>query len=250
MEYLRFIFCGILLLGVSVVHAQQTDEQKKAEDWANFQKMVEKRYHEDWPWLKRYEGDNEKLPAPAKGEKRVVFMGNSITEGWMNTDASYFKKHNYINRGIGGQTSPQMLVRFREDVINLKPTAVVILAGINDIAENTGPSKIENVAGNIFSMAELAKNAHIKVILSSVLPAYVIPWKPGLDPKNAITKLNKMLKDYATLHKLGYIDYYTAMVNTDRGLKNELGTDGVHPNLAGYKIMEPLADKEIAKVLK
>jgi lysophospholipase L1-like esterase len=250
MGYLRFMICGILLAICSMGYAQQTDEQKKAEDWANFQKMVEKRYHEDWPWIKRYEGDNEKLPAPAKGEKRVVFMGNSITEGWINTDADYFKKHTYINRGIGGQTTPQMLVRFREDVINLKPTVVVILAGINDIAENTGPSKIENVAGNIFSMAELAKNANIKVILSSVLPAYAIPWKPGLDPKDSIAKLNKMLKDYATKHKLGYIDYFTAMVNGDRGLKNELGTDGVHPNLAGYKVMEPLADNEIAKVLK
>ncbi|WP_222431599.1 SGNH/GDSL hydrolase family protein [Mucilaginibacter achroorhodeus] len=246
----------LLLAFATQAHAQQTDEQKKTEEqkkaeaWANFQKMIEERVHKDWPWLKRYEEDNAKLPAPAAGEKRVVFMGNSITEGWINTDPDFFKGKPYVNRGIGGQTTPQMLVRFREDVINLKPKVVVILAGINDIAENTGPSKIENVAGNIFSMAELAKFAGIKVVLSSVIPAKGFPWHPGLDPREPIMKLNTMLKEYAAKNHLGYIDYYSAMVGPEKELRKELCVDGVHPNMAGYKVMEPLAEIEIKKALK
>jgi lysophospholipase L1-like esterase len=243
------LIAGLLLTITINANAQQTEEQKKAEAWANFQKVVEERIHKDWAWIKRYQGDNENLPAPVAGEKRVVFMGNSITEGWINTDPDFFKGRPYINRGIGGQTTPQMLVRFRQDVINLKPRVVVILAGINDIAENTGPAKLKDVAGNIFSMAELAKTAGIKVILSSVLPAYAFPWRPDINPREAVVKLNVMLKAYAEKNHLGYIDYYTAMVNEDQGMKKDLATDGVHPNLAGYKIMEPLAEKEIAKAL-
>jgi lysophospholipase L1-like esterase len=245
----KLLVCLLMLVAVKA-SAQQTEEQKKAEAWANFQKMIEERIHKDWAWLKRYEGNNDKMPPPAAGEKRVIFMGNSITEGWINTDPDFFKDRPYINRGIGGQTTPQMLVRFREDVINLKPAVVIILAGINDIAENTGPSKLENVAGNIFSMAELAKAANIKVILSSVLPAAAFPWHPGLDPREPVAKLNAMLKAYAEQNKLGYVDYYSAMVNDDKGMTAGLATDGVHPNLAGYKIMEPLAEKAIAKALK
>ncbi|RFZ94905.1 acylhydrolase [Mucilaginibacter conchicola] len=251
----KLLLC-LLLAAATQAHAQQTDEQKKTEEqkkaeaWANFQKMIEERIHKDWAWMKRYEEDNAKLPAPAAGEKRVVFMGNSITEGWINTDPDFFKGKSYVNRGIGGQTTPQMLVRFREDVINLKPKVVVILAGINDIAENTGPSKIENVAGNIFSMAELAKVAGIKVVFSSVIPAKAFPWHPGLDPREPIAKLNAMLKEYATKNHLGYIDYYSAMVGPEKELKQELCVDGVHPNMAGYKIMEPLAEQEIKKALK
>jgi len=134
-------------------------------------------------------------------------------------------------------------------VINLKPELVIILAGINDIAGNTGPSKIENVAGNIFSMAELATVNHIKVILSSVLPASAIPWHPGIDPVASIIKLNLMLKAYAEKNQLIYVDYYSATVNADRGFKKELTIDGVHPNLAGYKVMEPLAERAITAAL-
>jgi lysophospholipase L1-like esterase len=249
MKLIKILIC-LLVLTTLKASAQQTEEQKKAEAWANFQKMVEERVQKDWAWLKRFEGDNEKLPAPENGEKRVVYIGDSITEGWINTDPDYFKGKPYVNRGIGGQTTPQMLVRFREDVIELKPTVVIILAGINDIAENNGPSKLENVAGNIFSMAELAKAAHIKVILSSVMPAFAIGWKPDIDPKEPIVKLNDMLKAYAEKNKLGYIDYYSAMVNDKKGLKDGLGKDGLHPNLEGYKIMEPLAEAAIKKALK
>jgi lysophospholipase L1-like esterase len=228
----------------------KTEEQKKKEDWENFQKMIEHRIHNDWAWLERYDTDNQKLPPPAPGERRVVFLGNSITEGWINTDSAFFKGKNYVNRGIGGQTTPQMLVRFREDVINLKPEVVVILAGINDIAENTGPSKIENVAGNIFSMAELARVNHIKVILSSVLPASAFPWHPGINPVQSIIKLNELLKDYAEKNHLVYIDYYSATINQDKGFKKELTIDGVHPNMAGYKVMEPLVEKAIHEALR
>jgi lysophospholipase L1-like esterase len=249
MKTIKLLVCLLLALTLKA-NAQQTEEQKKAEAWANFQKMIEERIHKDWAWVKRYEADNEKMPAPAAGEKRVIFMGNSITEGWINTDPDFFKGRPYINRGIGGQTTPQMLVRFREDVINLKPAVVVILAGINDIAENTGPAKLEDVAGNIFSMAELARAAKIKVVLSSVLPAVAFPWHPGIDPRDTISKLNAMLKAYAEKNKLGYIDYYSTMVGADRGMKPGLAIDGVHPNISGYKLMEPLAEKEIVKMLK
>jgi lysophospholipase L1-like esterase len=228
---------------------EKTEAQRKQQDWANFMKVIDDRLHNDWAWLKRYEGDNDKMPAPAKNEKRVIFLGNSITEGWINKDPGFFESHKYINRGIGGQTTPQMLVRFREDVVNLHPNVVIILAGINDIAGNTGPSRLENVAGNIISMAEIAKANGIKVILCSVLPAIGFPWHPGIDPVQSVIKLNVMLKSYADKNKLTYVDYYPALVDAQHGFKKNLVIDGVHPNLAGYKIMEPLAESAINKTL-
>jgi len=206
--------------------------------------------HKDWANIKRYESQNSKIPAPEPGEKRVVFMGNSITDGWKNIDSSFFYGRPYYCRGIGGQTSGQMLVRFREDVINLKPAVVVILAGINDIAENNGPSKLEDVFGNIRSMAELARLAHIKVVLSSVMPAYEFPWRLTIDPKPSITALNGMIKDYCDKNNIVYLDYFTAMADERRGLPAAITKEGVHPNLAGYKIMEPLAEKAIDEAMK
>ena len=205
---------------------------------------------QDWANLERFRQENAKLPAPSKNEKRVVFMGNSITEGWGNLYPSFFKDKPYINRGISGQTTPQMLIRFRPDVINLKPAVVVILAGANDIAGNTGPSTLEMIADNIYSMAELAKANGIKVVLSSVLPAYDFPWRPGMEPAPKIAALNKMIRDYATQHGSVYLDYYSAMVDERQGLKAELTYDGVHPNEAGYKVMSPLAEKAIAEALQ
>ncbi len=205
---------------------------------------------QDWANLKKYEEENRKLAPPKSGEKRVVFIGNSITEGWVSTDPDFFKGKPYVGRGIGGQTTPQMLVRFRQDVIDLKPTVVVILAGTNDIAGNTGPTTLENILGNIISMAELARANKIKVVLSSVLPVYDYPWKPGLQPADKIVALNKMIKDYANENKMVYLDYYSAMVDERKGMKKELADDGVHPTLEGYKIMEPLAEKAIANALK
>ena len=205
---------------------------------------------QDWANLERFRQENAKLPPPAKNEKRVVFMGNSITEGWGNLYPDFFKGKPYINRGISGQTTPQMLIRFRPDVINLEPAVVVILAGANDIAGNTGPSTLEMIADNIYSMAELAKAHGIKVVLSSVLPAYDFPWRPGLEPAPKIAALNKMIKAYALQQGCVYLDYYSAMVDERQGLKAELTYDGVHPNEAGYKVMSPLAEKAIAEALR
>lgn len=204
----------------------------------------------DWGNLKRYEAANKALLPPAANERRVVFMGNSITEGWAGADSVFFKQNPYINRGISGQTTPQMLVRFRADVIELKPAAVVILAGINDIAQNTGPITIEQIFGNIVSMAELAHANKIKVVLCSVLPASDFPWRKGLNPALKIVQLNERLQSYCRQQKHVYVDYYGSMNDGHGGLLPSLGYDGVHPNLAGYKIMEPLVQEGIRKALR
>lgn len=208
-------------------------------------------YGQDWPNLNRYKDENSKLSIlNSKENNRIVFMGNSITEGWLSKRPDFFRTKNYINRGISGQTTPQMLLRFRQDVIDLKPAIVVILAGINDIAQNTGPYSVNATSGNIFSMCQLAKQNNIKVIICSVLPAIDFPWRPGLDPAQKVIDLNNILKSYALKNKLGYVDYFSAMANEKMGLKEELGTDGVHPNAAGYAIMEPILEKTISKILK
>jgi lysophospholipase L1-like esterase len=205
---------------------------------------------QDWANLGRYKNENAKLELPKTNEKRVVFMGNSITEGWIKKDPDFFSGKPYVNRGISGQTTPQMLLRFQADVIALKPKVVVILAGINDIAGNTGPSTLEMIEDNISSMSVLAKSAGIKVILSSVLPAYDFPWRPGLSPAEKVVDLNKWIKNYASKNGFIYLDYYSPMVDDRKGLKAEYTTDGVHPNEKGYKIMEPLVEKAIALALK
>lgn len=183
-------------------------------------------------------------------EKRIVFMGNSITEGWKNTDPGFFEGRLYIDRGISGQTTPQMLIRFRPDVIDLKPAIVIILAGINDIAENTGPMTLEETAGNIFSMAQLAKAANIKVIISSVLPANTFPWRPEIKPAEKVIELNILLKQYCEENRITYLDYYSHMVDDKKGLDPRYGDDGVHPNLAGYKVMEGLVENAIKSALE
>ena len=176
-------------------------------------------------------------------------MGNSITDSWLAMRPEFFAGKPYVNRGIGGQTTPQMLLRFRQDVIDLHPSVVVILAGINDIAQNTGPSTIKMISDNIISMAELAVANNITVVLCSVLPAYDFPWRKELEPAEKVIKLNAVLKSYAKKHKITYIDYFSAMVNDVKGLKDDLGYDGIHPNAAGYSIMESIFDQEISKVL-
>jgi lysophospholipase L1-like esterase len=204
----------------------------------------------DWANLKRFEKDNEKVGMPGFSENRVVFMGNSITEGWLRADPSFFQDKPYINRGISGQTTPQMVLRFRQDVIDLKPKVVVILAGTNDIAGNTGPATLEQIIDNIISMTELAQASKIKVVLSSVLPAFDYPWKPGLEPAAKIITLNRMIKEYAVRSGAIYLDYFSVMNDEHNGLRKDLGDDGVHPNLKGYKVMEPLVEKAIADALK
>jgi len=202
---------------------------------------------QDWANLNKYQTENSTLQPLKPGQKRAVFMGDSITEGWSLAD--FFTGKPYVNRGISGQTTPQMLIRFRADVIALQPSVVLILAGINDIAGNTGPSTLEMIADNIFSMAELAKANQIKVILCSVLPASDFPWRKGLDPADKVITLNKMIKTYADVHGILYLDYYTVMVNDQKGLKAEYSGDGVHPNKTGYEVMSPIAEKAIEEVL-
>jgi len=207
-------------------------------------------YAQDWANLERFREENAELGPPAQGEKRIVFMGNSITEGWSQHSPSFFEVKPYINRGISGQTTPQMLLRFRADVINLEPEVVVILAGTNDIAGNTGPSSLEMIMDNLISMAELAKANDIKVILCSVLPAYDYPWRPGLNPDEKIPALNEMIKTCAGQNGLIYLDYFSSMVDDNNGMKDEYTYDGVHPNEAGYRVMEPLVEKAIGMALK
>ena len=197
----------------------------------------------DWAQFGRYAEANKSVETPT----RVVFMGNSITDGWWNTDSLFFKNNRYIGRGIGGQTTAQMLVRFRADVIDLQPKAVVILAGTNDIAQNNGYIAPENILGNIISMAELAKANNIDVVLWSILPAYEYGWRKGLEPADKIIALNKMIKEYADRHNLTYVDYHSALKDARNGLPEKYSKDGVHPTMDGYKIMERLISEALKK---
>jgi acyl-CoA thioesterase-1 len=203
---------------------------------------------QDWPNLARYRDQNALLAKPAPGEQRVVFMGDSITDAWPTVGA-FFPGKGYICRGIGGQTTPQMLIRFRPDVIDLKPAVVLILAGTNDVAGNSGPATPEFTEGNLVSMAELARANGIKVVLSSILPAFDYPWRPGKEPAPKIVALNKWIKAYAAANGFTYLDYFSAMADVRDGMKAEYSQDGVHPNAAGYAVMEPLAQKAIAEAL-
>ena len=203
----------------------------------------------DWANLNRYKNENAKLILTYSNKNRIVFMGNSITEEWKRFQPEFFSDNKYINRSIGGQTTPQMLIRFRPDVIDLRPTAVVILAGINDIAENTGPSTVKMIAGNIISMAELAQSNGIKVIISSILPASGFSWSPIHDPPPNILSINMIIKNYAEKNSMTYLDYYSSMVNDQEGLKKEYGLDEVHPNKKGYEVMSILVEKAIAETL-
>ena len=211
---------------------------------------AEVRLHNDWAYLERYRQANASLAAPAPGEDRVVFYGNSITEGWAQYFAAEFPGKPYIGRGISGQTTPQMLVRFRQDVVALHPKVVVILAGTNDIAGNTGPSTIEMIEDNMASMAEIAAANHIRVVLSSVLPVYDYPWRRGLEPAGKIVALNAWLRDYAASHGAVYLDYHTPMSDERQGMKAALTYDGVHPNEAGYRVMASLAEPAIEAALR
>ena len=203
---------------------------------------------DDFAGLHRYAAANATLAPMEKG--RIVFFGDSITDAWVRNGGTFFPGKPYVNRGISGQTTPQMLVRFRQDVIDLHPAAVVILAGTNDIAGNTGPSTLEMIEDNLTSMAELAHANGIHVILASVLPAADYPWRKGLEPAPKIKALNQWIADYCAQKKFAYLDYYTAMAGPDGGMKPGISIDGVHPNAAGYAIMEPLAEAAIAKAMK
>lgn len=205
---------------------------------------------DDWAALGRYREDNERLGRPGPSEKRVVFFGDSITDSWATHFETHFPGKPYIGRGISGQTTPQMLVRFRQDVVALEPAAVVILAGTNDIAGNTGPSTQSMIEDNLKSMVEIARANHIRVVLSSVLPAYDYSWKPGVTPAPKIVALNAWMKAYASDSDIIYLDYHAAMADERDGLPERLSEDGVHPNEAGYRMMAPLAERAITQALE
>jgi lysophospholipase L1-like esterase len=230
--------------------ATATQPQPTADEVARRRAAQDEKLRTDWPDLAKYRDANAKLTPPVKNEDRVVFMGNSITEGWARYFPSMFPGKPYIGRGISGQTTPQMLVRFQQDVVALKPKVVVILAGTNDIAGNTGPSTPEMIENNIASMAEIAQANGIRVVLSSILPVYDYPWRPGLEPAPKIIAINNWMKDWATRHNAVYLDYHSAMADERGGMREGLASDGVHPTEAGYRVMAPLAEQAIRKALR
>ena len=203
----------------------------------------------DWPGLGRYRDDNATLPPPEPG--RVVFFGDSITDAWGRHDNTiFFPGKPYVNRGIGGQTTPQMVLRFQQDVVALKPAVVLILAGTNDLAGNTGLSTVPMIEDNFRSMVAIAKANGIRVILASVLPVSEYPWRPGLHPAGKIRDVNVWLKGYAAQTGCVYLDYYAALADKDGGMKPGTSKDGVHPTPAGYAVMAPLAQRAIEEALR
>jgi lysophospholipase L1-like esterase len=208
--------------------------------------MTEFTFGQDWTGLNHYKEENRILVSKENKGNRVVFIGNSITEGWAVQNPAFFKE-NYINRGISSQVTAQILFRFKQDVVDLNPKVVVILAGTNDIAENSGPISLEDILGNIKAMAQQAKNNNIAVVLCSVLPAYDYPWRPGLDPDKKIPELNKMIQAYAADSGCVYVDYFSAMTDERNGLPKKYAEDGVHPTKAGYAVMELLVEEGIKK---
>ncbi len=225
---------ALSLLSINKINAQNKLEQNWA-DWTNF---------------KKYAVQNSTIPEPAADEKRVVFLGNSIFEGWLNIRPEFFAGKTYYDRGISGQTTPQMLLRFYDDVVALKPRVLVLKAGINDIAQNTGPYDPHHTFNNIKAIVLLAKANNIKVVLCSVLPANEFRWRPGLDPADKVLALNENLKAFAKSSAVLYLDLYSSVVDDKKGMKKEYSGDGVHPNVDGYKVMEPLVEKAIATVMK
>tara|TARA_B100000809_G_scaffold135796_1_gene133383 strand:+ start:3463 stop:4098 length:636 start_codon:yes stop_codon:yes gene_type:complete len=193
----------------------------------------------DWANLEKYKEANQELIKSNSGKDRIVFIGDSITEGWSDSNPQFFQKNNFVNRGISGQTTPQMLIRFKPDAVWLDPKMIVINAGTNDIAGNTGPSTPEMIINNICSMAEIAIKNNIDVALSTILPVYKYPWNHEVsDPPKIISFINSALEEYCKKNRLSYIDYYSSVVDEKKGLKLEYGNDGVHPTKEGYDMME------------
>jgi len=206
---------------------------------------------DDWPALGRYKAENAALAPPAAGEQRVVFYGDSITDAWGGRPGTgtFFPGEPYVNRGISGQTTPQMVVRFHQDVVNLRPKVVVILAATNDVAENTGPMTPEMTMDNFRAMVEIARANGIKPVITSILPAGDFPWRKGMEPAPKIRALNDRLQAWCKAEGIAWVDYYSAMADANGAMKPGLSVDGVHPNAAGYAIMAPLAEAGIQKAL-
>lgn len=231
----RTLLIGISIILVNLSHSQVDKYQElMSQDWAN---------------LKKYRVSNDSIHNSGVYPE-VVFMGNSITEGWYNMHPEFFSANDIVGRGISGQTTPQMLVRFTQDVLDLKPKVVVILAGTNDVAGNTGFSTAKMITDNIKAMAVLADKNNIKVVLSSILPVYDYPWRPGLEPVKKITEINAWIRDYAKANGHVYLDYFPAMADEKLGMKSFYANDGVHPTNEGYTIMEPLVLEAIKGALK
>jgi len=226
------------LAGSALAQTPPTAEQKA--QWA---REAEERLHSDWPWLARYQAANAAVTGPVT----VVFMGDSITQGWFDMIPGFFTPGRQ-GRGIGGQTTPQMLLRFRQDVIDLKPQVVQIMAGTNDIAGNTGPMTAEQTKANLMSMAELAQAHGIRVILASIPPTDHFPWRPGIAPAPRIAAMNAWLRDYARSVGATYADYWTAL-HDGQAMRAAFTIDGVHPNAAGYAAMAPVAEAALAQAL-
>jgi lysophospholipase L1-like esterase len=244
----RMMISACLWIGIQGAFGQATEPTTTPVANVNAREVAGMRAKlADWAQLGRYGAEDTTLGANAKG--RVVFYGDSITDMWGREVGTFFPGKPYVNRGISGQTTPQMLVRFRQDVIDLHPAAVLILAGTNDIAGNTGPETQEMIENNFKSMAELARGNDIRFIIASILPAADYPWKPGLNPAPKIQALNRWLAGYCAAHSMTYLDYYSAMATKDGGMKPGLSLDGVHPTAAGFAIMGPLAQAAVDKAL-
>ncbi len=237
------LLLAILFFSVRLTAQAQTDS-------AGRPAIITEDFKDDWADLHHYAAANKALLPPAPGEDRIVFLGSSIFERWKVLVPEYFANRQYLNRGISGQISPQLLIRFRQDVIDLHPKAVIILAGSNDIAGSTGHVTNETIMDNVQSMTELALLHGIKVILCAYLPVYDYPWRKGLQPADKIIALNQEIKKYALRKNLTLLDYFTPFADSRNGQKAELTLDGVHPNMAGYKLMATLTDAAIAKTLK
>ncbi len=206
---------------------------------------------QDWAALGRYRAEDAALPPPPDHEQRVVFMGDSITDGWGRWagTGTFFPGKPYINRGISGQTTPQTLIRFQQDVVHLHPSAVVILAGTNDIAGNTGPSTPEMIEDNLTSMTQIAQANGIRVVLASITPVYVYPWRPSIHPTDEIKLLNQWMQNYCIKQACTYLDYYSSMADPQGAMLPGYSSDGVHPTAKGYNVMAPLAERAISEAL-
>lgn len=233
--------------GQQVTQAQQT-EQMMSQLSQQVQQMESQLA--DWPNLNRYRNEDAALPSVANGEQRVVFYGDSITDFWGRQTGSFFPGKSYINRGISGQTTPQLLIRFQQDVVHLKPAVVVVLAGTNDIAGNTGQSSLGMIEDNFASMAAIAKQCGIKMVIASILPASHYFWAPAIQPVEGIRAVNAWLKDFCSKNGLIYLDYYSSMADSDGSMRQGLSSDGVHPTAAGYAVMTPLAEQAITQALR
>jgi lysophospholipase L1-like esterase len=230
----------------SAVAPAQTPPALSAEERAARIKAHQEQMLKDWPNLTRFRSANATISTPVE----VVFMGDSITELWGRQPEQFFPGKPYVNRGIGGQTTPQMVLRFQQDVVDMKPRVVVINGGTNDIAGNTGPSTLKMIEDNLKSMTEIAQANGIRVVLASVTPAYDYPWRKGLEPAEKVVELNDWMKDFCLKAGCVYADYFTPMADEKHGMKEGLSVDGIHPTPAGYRIMSPIADKAIQDALQ